>query len=89
MSFYRQAGRPLSRRALLTGYLLAWLKRCVISSLPNDDITPLVIFLVVQLVCGRLLGLGLLYSKWAPDIDGAILYKDNQQEGGERDGFHT
>ena len=30
---------------------------------------------------------GLPYSKWAPDIDGVILHKDDQQEGRERISF--
>jgi len=50
LSFHCQAGRPLSREALLAGYLSAWLKRCVIPSPPHDAITPLVIFPAIQLV---------------------------------------
>ena len=47
----------LSHKALLAGFLLAWLKRCAIPSPPIAIITPLAIFLAIQLVYGRLLGL--------------------------------
>jgi len=46
LSFHRQAGRLMSRKALLAGYLSAWLKkRDSISS--SDGIMPLAIFSAV------------------------------------------
>ena len=47
-SFHRQAGHPLSRKAMLAGYLSAWLKKCVIPSPPHNGITPLAIFPAIQ-----------------------------------------
>ena len=61
LSFHCQAARPISRKAMLAGYLSAWLKRCVIPSPPYDEITPRAIFLAVQLVHGKFLGLLLLW----------------------------
>ena len=43
LSFHREAEKPISQKALLAGFLSAWLKRCVILSLPHDGITPSVI----------------------------------------------
>ena len=57
LSFHHQAKIPISRKALLADFLSAWLKRCVIPSRPHDGITPLVVFLAVQFVYGRSLGL--------------------------------
>ena len=50
LSFHFQASRLISRMTLLAGYLSAWLKRCVIPSLPHDGITPLLILPIIQLV---------------------------------------
>jgi len=61
LSFHCLAARPISRKAMLAGYLSVWLKRCVIPSPPHDGITPLTIFLGVELVHGKLLGLLLLW----------------------------
>jgi len=49
LSFHCQASRLISQKALLAGFLSAWLKRCVIPSHPHEGIMPLVIFLTVQL----------------------------------------
>jgi len=61
LSFHHQAARPISRKTMLTDYLSAWLKRCVIPSPPHDGITPLEIFPGVELVHRTLLGLLLLW----------------------------
>jgi len=39
-SFHHEAHQPISRKALLAGFLLVWLKRCVVSSPSNDAIFP-------------------------------------------------
>jgi len=57
LSFHHRASRLISWKMLLASFLWAWLKRCVIPSHPHDDITPLVIFSVIQLVYGQSLGL--------------------------------
>ena len=57
LSFHCQASRPIFRQALLAGYLLAWLKRCVIPLPPHDGIMSLVILPAVQLVHRHSLGL--------------------------------
>ena len=37
-SFHRQAKHPMSRKALLVGFLSVWLKKCVVPSPPHDEI---------------------------------------------------
>jgi len=39
LSFHCQAKIPISRKALLAGFLSAWLNICVIPSRPHDDMT--------------------------------------------------
>ena len=56
-SLHRQASRPMSRKVLLAGFLSVWLKKCVISSPPHDEISSMAIFLAIQVVHGRALGL--------------------------------
>ena len=56
-SFYHQARRPISRKALLVGFLSVWLKRCVVSS-PSSDVVLLIVLLsAVHLFHSRSLGL--------------------------------
>ena len=56
-SFHHQARRPISRKALLAGFLSVWLKRCVVPSPSSDAILPTVLLLAIRLVHGRSLGL--------------------------------
>ena len=56
-SFHHQARRLMSRKALLAGFLLVWLKRCVVPSSFSDVVLPTVLLPAVCLVCGRSLGL--------------------------------
>ena len=35
-SFHHQAKIPISDRALLAGFLMLWLKRCVVPTLPHE-----------------------------------------------------
>ena len=56
-SFHHQACRPTSRKALLPGFLMVWLKRCVVPSPSSDVIHPTVLLPDVRLVHGRSLGL--------------------------------
>ena len=36
-SFHHQARQPMSRKALLVGFLSVWLKRCIVLS-PSSDV---------------------------------------------------
>ena len=56
-SFYHQARQPISRKALLAGFLSVRLKRCVVSSPSSDDILPTALLQAVRLVRSRSLGL--------------------------------
>jgi len=56
-SFYCQASQPMSRKALLAGFLLVWINKCMVSSPPHDGILLVVLFFAVQLVYGRPFGL--------------------------------
>ena len=56
-SFHHQAKYPMSQKTLLAGFLSVWLKKCVVSSPPHDEILLWVLLLVVQLIHGKPLGL--------------------------------
>ena len=56
-SFHRQANHPMSRKALLVGFLSVWLKKYVVPSPPRDGILSWVLFPTVQLAHGKPLGL--------------------------------
>jgi len=56
-SFHHQARRPMSQKALLAGFLLVWLKRCVVPSPSSDAIFLTVLLPAIRLVHGRSLGL--------------------------------
>lgn len=43
----------MSGRVILAGFLMSWLKRCVLLTLPHDAITMDVVFSAVQLACGE------------------------------------
>ena len=48
-SFHHQAKIPISERALLAGFLMLWLKRCVVSMLLHEVIVADVVYSVVLL----------------------------------------
>ena len=48
-SFHYQARIPISDRALLAGFLMLWLKRCVVPTLPHEVIIIEVVYPVVLL----------------------------------------
>ena len=56
-SFHHQTHQPISRKALLAGFLSIWLKRCVVLSPSNDTIFLTALLLAIRLVDGRSLGL--------------------------------
>jgi len=56
-SFHHQARRPMSRKALLAGFLTIWLKKCVVPSSSGDIVHPNVLLPAVRLVHGHRLGL--------------------------------
>jgi hypothetical protein len=56
-SFHHQARTPISDRALLAGFLMLWLKKCVVPTLPHEAISMDVVYPAVMLACGRPIGL--------------------------------
>ena len=56
-SFHHQARQPISRKALLAGFLSVWLKRCVVLSPPHDTILPTTLLPAIRLEYGCSLGL--------------------------------
>ena len=56
-SFHHQAKVPISDRALLVGFLMLWLKRCVVPTLPHEVIIADVVYPVILLAYGWSLGL--------------------------------
>jgi len=56
-SFHYQAKIPISDRALLAGFLMLWLKRCVMPILPHEVIVADVAYPTVLLAHGRSLSL--------------------------------
>ena len=56
-SFHHQARQPISQKVLLVGFLLVWLKRCVVSSHSRDVVLPTALLPAVCLVYGCSLGL--------------------------------
>ena len=56
-SFHHQAQVPISDRALLVGFLMLWLKRCVVSTLPHEVIIADVVYPTVLLAYGRSIAL--------------------------------
>jgi len=51
-SFHYQAKTPISIRALLAGFLILWLKRCVVPTLPHEVIVADVVYLAIILAFG-------------------------------------
>jgi len=56
-SFHHQARTLISNRALLAGFLLLWLKRCIVPMLPHEVLVTGVVYPVVLLSYGRSLNL--------------------------------
>lgn len=56
-SFHRQAQTAISYKALLVGFPMLWLKKCVAPTLPHEAITVDVVYPAVLLAYGRPLGL--------------------------------
>ena len=52
-SFHYQARIPISNRALLAGFLMLWLKRCVVPTLPHEVIVVDVVYLAFLLEHGK------------------------------------
>jgi len=52
-SFHHQARVLISDRALLAGFLMIWLKRCVVPTPPHEVIVANVVYLVVLLAHGQ------------------------------------
>jgi len=51
-SYHHQARIPISDRALLAGFLMLWLKRCVVPTLPHEVIVADVVYPAVLLAHG-------------------------------------
>ena len=56
-SFHHQARIPISNRALLAGFLILWLKRCVVPILPHEFIVADVVYLAVLIAYSQSLSL--------------------------------
>ena len=48
-SFHHQAKIPISDRALLAGFLMLWLKQCIVPALPYEVIVADVVYPAVSL----------------------------------------
>ena len=51
-SFHHQVKTPISNRALLAGFLMLWLKRCVVLTLLNEVVMADVVYPTVLLAFG-------------------------------------
>ena len=51
-SFHHQARVPISDKALLAGFLMVWLKRCVVPTLPYEVVVVVVVYSAVLLAHG-------------------------------------
>ena len=56
-SFHHQVRIPISDRALLAGFLMLWLKRCVVPTLPHEVIIVDVVYPAVLLAYGKSISL--------------------------------
>ena len=56
-SFHYKARIPISDRALLVGFLMLWLKRCVVPTLPHEVIVADVVYTAVLLAHGKSISL--------------------------------
>jgi len=55
--FHHQARIPISNRALLAGFLMLWMKRCVVPTLPHEVIAADVVYPAVLLAYGKSIAL--------------------------------
>ena len=60
-SFHHQAQVPISDRALLAGFLMLWLKRCVVPTLPHEVIVADV---VTRRFCWPTESLSPFFQQW-------------------------
>jgi len=51
-SFHHQTKTPISDKALLAGFLMLWLKRCIVRILPHEVIITDVVYPAVPLAHG-------------------------------------
>ena len=56
-SFHHQARIPISDRALLAGFLMLWLKQCVVPTLPHEVVIANVVYPTVPLTHGKSIAL--------------------------------
>jgi len=56
-SFHHQIKIPISNRALLAGFLILWLKRCVVPTLPHEVVIADVVYPAVLLAHGKFIAL--------------------------------
>jgi len=56
-SFHYQAKAPISNKALLAGFLMLWLKRCVVPTLPHKVIVANVVYPAVLLAFSQSIAL--------------------------------
>ena len=56
-SFYHQTRIPNSDRALLAGFLMLWLKHCVVPTLPHEVIVTDMVYPAVVLAYGKSIAL--------------------------------
>ena len=56
-SFHHQTRVPISDRVLLAGFLMLWLKRCVVPTLPHEVIIADVVYPVILLAYGKSIAL--------------------------------
>lgn len=63
-SFHHHARTPLSNSALIAGYIILWLKKCVIPSILKEALAVGMVYLAVLLAHGRPLVLlpGMVYG---------------------------
>jgi len=52
-----RSGQPMSRKALLAGFLSVWLKRCMVPYPSSDVVLPIVLLSAICLVHGHSIGL--------------------------------
>ena len=56
-SFHHHAKVPMSDRALLTGFLMLWLKRCVVPTLPYEVMVADMVYPTILLAHGKFIAL--------------------------------
>jgi len=56
-SFHHQTRIPKSDQALLAGFLMLWLKRCMVPTLPHEVIVAIVVYPMAQIAHGKSISL--------------------------------